>query len=276
LVVDAGVAAFMGSGDWLLLTICVAFLFQGEKILRAIFNIKSAANTIGELATTAGTVAGMSKIIKEEKLFGKNDVKEEEVPKTTPPRAIPGNNMNPIIPPTNNSENNYDGNDYSESSSESSNNYSNTNNIDIQRIQNEVLKGAIESRNKHRKSRIGKYTQRTFRGAGMVTGLAAGMAVGKTSSVISNMAVGREIANTLSNAVTAPIRGVSNAYAGRKMKNAILNGEMDHKLGFDSDTTDDVKKASQDAYRKALAKMASTAARKGLDAGKAKFWSELE
>jgi hypothetical protein len=60
------------------------------------------------------------------------------------------------------------------------------------------------------------------------------------------------------------------------MKKSILSGEMDTKLGFDSNTTDAAKIASQDAYRKALAKMASTAARKGLDAGKAKFWSELE
>lgn len=275
LVVNGGVQAFIENDDWLLLTICVMFLFQGEKILRAIFNIKSSANTIGELATTAASVAGVSKMITDSKLFSKKEEKDEEEIKSNPQRAIPMNNTNPVAPSASNTF--IDNNENNLEDATNKIDDTNLNNINLQRIQNAVLNEAIQARNKHRNSKIGKYTQKAFRGAGMVTGLAAGLAVGNADNAISkNMLMGKEIGNTLSNAVTAPIRGISNAYSGSKMKRAIQRGDMDSKLGFDSNTKNETQKASQDAYRKALAKMASTASRKGVDAGRAKFWSELD
>jgi hypothetical protein len=281
LVVNAGVTAYLNDKDWLLLCICVAFLFQGEKILRAIFNIKSSANTIGDLAAAAASVTGMSKIIKDSKLFGdKGKDKEEEVPQATPPRDIPTADTNPLLNENYNREENRE--EYREESRETENNISGNNNannqiaLDIQRIQNSVLNKAVTSRNKHYKSKFGKFVKKGFKTTGALVGFASGMAVGKRDAVIKNMAIGKEVMGSISSIATGPIRGISNAYTGKKMKNAILNGEMDEEFGFDNDTTDDTKKATQDAYRKALAKMASAAARKGVDAGRAKFWDTME
>lgn len=67
LVVGSAINNFLTSGgkNWLFVIISVLFLFQGEKILRSIFGIKSSANTIGDLATTGlatwGVVKGLNR-----------------------------------------------------------------------------------------------------------------------------------------------------------------------------------------------------------------------
>lgn len=50
-----------GGSDWLLMILSVLFLFEGEKILRNIFSIKSSAGTIGDLAATGIAVTAVAK-----------------------------------------------------------------------------------------------------------------------------------------------------------------------------------------------------------------------
>lgn len=55
-IVTIGVISYINHGNWLFLMMCVLFLFEGEKMIRAIFNAKSSANTIGNMAM-AGAIA---------------------------------------------------------------------------------------------------------------------------------------------------------------------------------------------------------------------------
>ena len=55
-VVTIGVNSYLSADNWLFMIMCVLFLFEGEKIIRAIFNVKSSMNTIGDMAA-AGVMA---------------------------------------------------------------------------------------------------------------------------------------------------------------------------------------------------------------------------
>lgn len=70
LIVNVSVNTFMESNgaNWLFMILSVLFLFEGEKILRNIFNVKSSAGTMGDLATTG--VAVMSVASQTAKMFG--------------------------------------------------------------------------------------------------------------------------------------------------------------------------------------------------------------
>ena len=67
-VVTIGLTAYKENGDWLFFLVCVLFLFQGEKIIRAIFNAQSSAGTIGDMAAAGALAFGMLK--NASKLFG--------------------------------------------------------------------------------------------------------------------------------------------------------------------------------------------------------------
>jgi len=60
-IVKIGVDAYANSNNWLFLIISVLFLFEGEKLIRAIFNAKSSANTIGDMAVAGAFAMKMMK-----------------------------------------------------------------------------------------------------------------------------------------------------------------------------------------------------------------------
>lgn len=70
LIVNVSVNTFMESNgaNWLFMILSVLFLFEGEKILRNIFNVKSSAGTMGDLATTGIAVMGVAS--QTAKMFG--------------------------------------------------------------------------------------------------------------------------------------------------------------------------------------------------------------
>lgn len=70
LIVNVSVNTFMESNgaNWLFMILSVLFLFEGEKILRNIFNVKSSAKTMGDLATTGIAVMGVAS--QTAKMFG--------------------------------------------------------------------------------------------------------------------------------------------------------------------------------------------------------------
>ena len=55
-IVNLGISSWQDNGNWLFMIMCILFLFEGEKIIRAIFNAKSSMNTIGDMAM-AGAMA---------------------------------------------------------------------------------------------------------------------------------------------------------------------------------------------------------------------------
>lgn len=55
-VVSIGINAYFTDQNWLLMIMCILFLFQGEKIIRGIFGAKSSINSIGDMAA-AGMMA---------------------------------------------------------------------------------------------------------------------------------------------------------------------------------------------------------------------------
>lgn len=55
-IVTVGVNSYIKNDNWLFMIMCILFLFEGEKIIRAIFNAKSSINTIGDMAA-AGVMA---------------------------------------------------------------------------------------------------------------------------------------------------------------------------------------------------------------------------
>ena len=48
-VVSVGIGSYTSSNNFLFMIICIFFLFQGEKIIRAIFNANSKAGTLGDM-----------------------------------------------------------------------------------------------------------------------------------------------------------------------------------------------------------------------------------
>ena len=70
LIVNVSVNTFMESNgaNWLFMILSVLFLFEGEKILRNIFNVKSSAGTMGDLATTGIAIMGVAS--QTAKMFG--------------------------------------------------------------------------------------------------------------------------------------------------------------------------------------------------------------
>lgn len=65
--ITIGLTAYQQSGNWIFFLICVLFLFQGEKIIRAIFNAQSSMGTIGDMAAagaiTFGALKNASKLL---------------------------------------------------------------------------------------------------------------------------------------------------------------------------------------------------------------------
>lgn len=60
-IVTIGVASYLNGGNWLFLIMSVLFLFEGEKLIRAIFSAKSNANTIGDMAMAGAIAMNMMK-----------------------------------------------------------------------------------------------------------------------------------------------------------------------------------------------------------------------
>ena len=60
-VVTVGITSYVESGNWLFMILCILFLFQGEKIIRAIFNAKSSMNSIGDMAMAGALAMNIAK-----------------------------------------------------------------------------------------------------------------------------------------------------------------------------------------------------------------------
>lgn len=309
-LVEPSISTYLAGNDktWLFMILSIVFLFQGEKIIRGIFNAKSAANTIGDLAMVGAGIYGAKKIFerggKSSGSTSKGDaaamdnIKDRnETNKTVGAGGTSGSggagNTNAPPRPSSTSQDNdnfdaehqgrYTGND--------------PDGVDTEGGKRESAKDKV-MRNALRK-RIGSGTAAKAltnigSATGKLMGAAAGMARGETSegSVLSNMASGAYTGSAIGGAVGeglgAAADKIEQKVHGEKLYKDIANGNQDNALNLDAgggivpadvDPNEIIGKHGetvQELYRKALAEMARAASSKGAASGEVAFWNYIE
>lgn len=299
-VVNAGVKSYIKTDNWLFMLMCIIFLFQGEKILRSIFGMKSSANTIGDLAKAglAGyglvkSVPGLFKGNKSSKDKDDQDLDEVDKHLHSVPKAPNGGNTNPLgsgSEATSAREAaNADESDASSSDTPTQpEDVTNDPMANFKNAQSAVIAAALRNKQKGkgkgRKNgvlgavrKVGSFSLNVAGGAvGGMIGAAAGLAKGDLTGAVAGAMIGKEVATGAIGLAKMPIRGVSNIYHGRKLKKKIMAGEMDKEfkdLGFDLAAMDSVK---QEMFRNALANLGSTTTGFGKDAGEFRLLNTID
>lgn len=179
LVVNAGIKSYIASGNWLFMVLCVMFLFQGEKILRSIFGMKSAANTVGDLAAAGVTAFAVAKQAnkwlgksKDEKDKDEKDLDEisEELQQSAPSMQSTSTNNEGAQPEASSS---LEESSYRQEESEEEQS-ANLGDFDMERAKNVMAKYALANKNRSKKSKIGKFAG----GVGSIVGAGIGASVG--------------------------------------------------------------------------------------------------
>lgn len=179
LVVNAGIKSYIASGNWLFMVLCVMFLFQGEKILRSIFGMKSAANTVGDLAAAGVTAFAVAKQAnkwlgksKDEKDKDEKDLDEisEELQQSAPSMQSTSTNNEGAQPEASSS---LEESSYRQEESEEEQS-ADLGDFDMERAKNVMAKYALANKNRSKKSKIGKFAG----GVGSIVGAGIGASVG--------------------------------------------------------------------------------------------------
>lgn len=304
LIVGSSITEFLKNGgkNFIFTVLCVWFLFEGEKILRGIFGLKSKAKTMGDLAASgammwaiAGKTGGLFK-------RNKNDVGTAQDHNESEAAA------SRVKSKTRSQEQNEKAatdalNDKKDNglSTDSQGEYQGKKNepagvstpqFDAQNARDK-LTGEMKRRLKG-----GLATRAVNFGAGAVGATVAStmaLANGKQpgdviGAIVGGKAIGQELATPLVKGVNA----VERAYEGNKLARKIQNKEYDGALGIpnvdlppipptmtmgDDINLDDVTKdgvTMQEVYREALAAYAKAAARGGNAKGEIAYFEYLE
>ena len=278
--------------------LCVLFLFEGEKILKAIFNIKSNAGSLGDLAASGAIMFGVAK-----QMGGVFSKSSDDV-----------------------------GNKYDKADAKAA-----TTRIDKRRNKakedNDIATRAIEEKEKNGESTVshGEYqgeerepkeksfdsenARDTLLSSSMKRRLKAGLptkainfaagTVGATLSATQALSDGEtnigealgsiSVGKALGQSFVKPITGLTNKLeqrrTGKQMYNKIMSGEMDEELGInnisaisngeahDIMNTEEYEKrmeSQQEIYRKALAEYARAAATGGKAKAEIQYYDYLE
>lgn len=260
LVVSAGVIAFMTSENWLFMVLSIMFLFQGEKIIRNIFGLKSSANTIGDLAAAGATAWAITQGVRSLTAKGKGSKDEKEtwdkVPESDSNSGtfVSGGRPVSMVPTGANALKDFD----------------------ASAARNTVMENSMSKRKKNRGKFIVKGARFVGGGVGAILGATMGLAQGSAGAALSNAYAGKEVGKaTAGGVLTIPRKiynKVANTYQGKKMKRAVNKGKYDKELGIDKITDADI----QDRVRKAMARASDKITRAGPKAGEAKFWKEID
>ena len=298
-LVEGALSAFKMSNNWFVFILSVTFLFEAEKIIRAIFGMKSSAGTIGDLAA-AGAAAwaattGIKKVFKSN---GKNnngeDAKnakdadnsiEEAKKNTAVNRALAQTTSSNTVSSSTSTASNVTSGGTS-SAVQGNGNIPQENPLDnLQAAQAFASRDAFNKRTKKNivASALSALPRAYTRAAGVTLGMASGLAGGSVKEGFANAAIGNEIASM----GTKAIRGISgwtvNRFAGKVMKAKILSGQMDEQLreigfdlsgSFDNDPT--VSNAKAQIIREALAAQADATRKGGKVAGELAFVKAVE
>lgn len=272
-VVSTAVSSYaenVSNGNWLFMIICILFLFEGEKIIRGIFNAKSSINSIGDLAASGMLAMNMAKNItkfmpnipgKKEKNDNNADKKATSdrptlVQPTTPGASTPG----------------------AQSNANAINSLTNTNNsgVVLGRAQGVTVSSANKSLNNNADSArsksgwankvagaVGGGANMFAQTVGTVNGFAMGMAQNDgrgpsglekgISSAIQGKSQGKLIGQGASNIITGAVGKVTAVTAGRALAKEYTDGDYDDEIFTEADKQmDDIKKqALREAYAKA-------------------------
>lgn len=272
-VVSTAVSSYaenVSNGNWLFMIICILFLFEGEKIIRGIFNAKSSINSIGDLAASGMLAMNMAKNItkfmpnipgKKEKNHDNADKKATSdrptlVQPTTPGASTPG----------------------AQSNANAINSLTNTNNsgVVLGRAQGVTVSSANKSLNNNADSArsksgwankvagaVGGGANMFAQTVGTVNGFAMGMAQNDgrgpsglekgISSAIQGKSQGKLIGQGASNIITGAVGKVTAVTAGRALAKEYTDGDHDDEIFTEADKQmDDIKKqALREAYAKA-------------------------
>ncbi len=276
-IVNAGVKAYLSpSSNWFFMVLCVSFLFQGEKILRKIFGIESSAGTLNDLSKSAATSYVLAKRFFSGKDKKKKDPlreregddwseeeqaedEEEESTTTVAPRAptTVGATTATMAAAT-----------ASTSGAMTPKN--------VTKAQAVVTSAANKKRNSLPKRMLTGAAGYIGGGLGAVMGSTFGLASGDVSKAVMYGVGGWKAGKTIGRATTVPIKGISNVYAGHKMKKAVMRGELDDefkKVGLDLNS---MEAKTANLIRQALAEQSSAATSRGEKVGEYRFWKSIE
>lgn len=279
-VVSTAVSSYaenVSNGNWLFMIICILFLFEGEKIIRGIFNAKSSINSIGDLAASGMLAMNMAKNVTKfmPNIPGqkkKNDGNaDQKATSDRPAPAQPGANTPVASTPGANTPG-------AQSNANAINSLSNTNNsgATLGRAQGVTVSSANKSLNDNADSArsrsgwankiagaVGGGANMFAQTVGTVNGFAMGMAQNDgrgpsglekgISSAIQGKSQGKLIGQGASNIITGAVGKVTAVTAGRALAKEYADGEHDDEIFTEADKQmDDIKKqALREAYAKA-------------------------
>lgn len=293
LLVGTSVEMYIDSGgqEVIFLILCILFLFQGEKILRNIFNVKSSANTIGDLAKTGVALYGAAK------MFGKggggdnsgskrdnkdvSSASERQAKRETRRANATSESSGATGGSSSGGTGGSGGSGTSEAQEEPVTQEEARDKVVMSAMARRVKKG-IASRGV---SFAGKTT-------GAMLGATFGMAKGDTDSgELGNAMQGAMAGKAIGEGVVSPISGMVNKAEqmrhGSKNAKKISEGQMDAEYGIDEaalraqgiDPNEVVGKHGetiQQIYREAIARMYKATARRGASKGELEYWNYID
>lgn len=278
-IVNTSVNLFLSTNgsNWLFMILSVLFLFEGEKILRNIFNVKSSAGTLGDLAATGAVVMSVAKGTKDI-ISGKNeddghksqdDKEAESAVKAR--QANSGNNLAAQnaknATSTGNAASAGKAGATATASSSSSSGASSANNggdasssgsnaggaqsATPQSTRDNVAK-QIYNRKSH-KSMLSKAVSTTAKTVGGTIGATYGLATGGIQGAVASAKSGSEIGGLVASPLNSLADKASDRRYGNKMANAIENGAMDDQVAEISQLTEaEEAMARAEAYARAV------------------------
>ena len=302
-VVGLGVEKYMtDDGSWLFMIISILFLFEGEKILRGIFNVKGAANSVGDLAATGLAVYGVAKgaksLMKGDKDSGgsaqdKKDMKgiADRQAQRTEMNQGGGANAAKTPPPggggTDGSGGSGGGSDGSYDKDNEPGGVGTPAGSDMSAARDQILQTAMQRRVK--KGLASKLVKSTGKVAGASLAATYGLSKGDVggTSAIGNALASAAVGSTIGGALTAPVSAVANKIEqraqGNKTAKKIEQGKMDDIIAQSIPADVDPKavigkhgETVQEIYKQALAEMAKVSAKKGKAKGEQAYWSYID
>lgn len=297
LITGAGIRIYIerGGQTFLFTVLCVLFLFEGEKILRGIFNMKSQANSIGDLAASGAIVMGMAK--NAGNLFKRNNADNDNSEDKKDAENAEKRNKNRRNKSKEDADAAIAAFDEKPEGESSFGEYLgeanepegvSTPKFDGQKAQDAVLATAMKRR---LKKGLATRAVNGVAGAAGATLLATrAIADGKTNpgEALGAISAGKTLGQTLASPISFATNKAEQAIRGASVARAIRAGEFDSVTGLDAisngeaadfmNTTDyENKMDSQQAiYRNALIAYEKAAARGGKSRGEIAYYNYLE
>lgn len=284
-IVTVGVNSYLTSKNWLFMIMCILFLFEGEKIIRAIFNAKSSMNTIGDMAA-AGIMAmsitkNMTNFIPSFK-NGKDssddesaaDKAKQDRDKVRAAHAAGTDTLGAAanlaagagadtgrVPSSSTGGTGVDGNVTLGRSPSTST--TNANQAMNKNIGDRATKGWLGKGSSMVTGALGTVGSVAAQATGASVGLTFGMAQNDSkkgldaavAGAVSGMNMGKEVGEAGKGLLTGAAGRVSKAYAGAVVAREYLSGERDDEIDF-SGADAMVEQGKQEAIRKAYARIA--------------------